>query len=37
MEDHATGKIAKPNNAIPKDAKEDGISELLKKLYTSKF
>ena len=31
-EDHATGKLAKHYFPIPKDVKEDGISDLLKKL-----
>ena len=37
MEDHATGKIAKHNFAISKDDKEDGIWDLVKKLYTADF
>ena len=37
MEDHATGKIAKHYFPIPKDVKEDGISDLLKKLYATDF
>ena len=35
VEDHTTGKIAKHHFAIPKDVKEDGISDLLKKLYVA--
>ena len=37
VEDHATGKRAKHHFAILKDVKEDGISDLLKKLYTADF
>ena len=37
MEDHPTGKIAKHNFATLKDVKEDGISDLSKKLYTADF
>ena len=37
VEDHATGKIAKHYFAIPKDVKEDGIIDLLKKLYATDF
>ena len=37
VEDHATGLIAKLHFAIPKDVKEDGISDLLKKLYAADF
>ena len=37
MEDHAARKIAKPYFAIKKCIKEDGISDLLKKLYAADF
>ena len=37
VEDHATGKIAKHHFAIPKDVKEGGISDILKKLYAADF
>ena len=37
VEDHATGKIAKHHFVIPKCVKEDGISDLLKKLYAADF
>ena len=37
VEDHATGKVAKHHFAIPKDVKEDRISDLLKKLYAADF
>ena len=36
-EDHATGKVAKHHFAIPKDVKQDRISDLLKKLYAADF
>ena len=37
VEDHATGRITKHHFAILKDVKEDGISDLLKELYTADF
>ena len=37
VEDHTTGKIAKHYFAIPKCVKEDGISDLLKKLHAADF
>ena len=37
VEDHTTGKIAKHYFAIPKCVKEDGISDLLKKLRAADF
>ena len=37
VEDHATRKIAKLHFEIPRCVKEDGISDLLKKLYTADF
>ena len=37
MEKNAASRIAKHHFAIPKDVKEDGISDLFKKLYAADF